>query len=102
MSCPGGTFKKFTKSYLRTLSLFYKEMPEVKVSDYGNGGKVQSHEQDLYTRLTVYSRVAQRCPEEGGLRRPSCSTTLSITMTRSMHARVGDSQLVNKLGDVEW
>ena len=33
MSCPGGTFKKFTKSYLRTLSLFYKEMPEVKVSD---------------------------------------------------------------------
>jgi hypothetical protein len=33
MSCPGGTFRKFTKSYLRTLSLFYKEMPEVKVSD---------------------------------------------------------------------
>jgi len=33
MSCPGGTFKKFIKSYLRTLSLFYDDMPEVKISD---------------------------------------------------------------------
>lgn len=33
MSCPGGTFKRFTKAYLRTLSLFYEEMPEVKLSD---------------------------------------------------------------------
>ena len=33
MSCPGGTFKKFIKSYLKTLSLFYDEMPEVKISD---------------------------------------------------------------------
>ena len=33
MSCPGGTFKKFIKSYLKTLSLFYDDMPEVKISD---------------------------------------------------------------------
>jgi len=33
MSCPGGTFKRFTKSYLKTLTLFYDEMPEVKISD---------------------------------------------------------------------
>jgi hypothetical protein len=33
LSCPGGTFKKFTKSYLRTLSLLCDEMPEVKIKD---------------------------------------------------------------------
>lgn len=33
MSCPGGTFKRFTKAYLRTLSLFYEEMPGVTLSD---------------------------------------------------------------------
>jgi hypothetical protein len=33
MSCPGGTFKKFTKSYVKTLALFYDDMPEVKISD---------------------------------------------------------------------
>jgi hypothetical protein len=33
MWCPGGTFKKFARSYLRTLSLFYEEMPEVEISD---------------------------------------------------------------------
>jgi hypothetical protein len=33
MSCPGGTFRNFIKSYLKTLSLFYDDMPEVKISD---------------------------------------------------------------------
>jgi hypothetical protein len=33
MSCPGGTFGTFIKSYLKTLSLFYDDMPEVKISD---------------------------------------------------------------------
>jgi hypothetical protein len=33
LSCPGGTFKRFTKSYLRTLSQLYDEMPEVRISD---------------------------------------------------------------------
>jgi hypothetical protein len=33
LSCPGGTFKRFTKSYLRTLALLCDEMPEIKISD---------------------------------------------------------------------
>ena len=30
---PGRTFHRFTRSYLRTLSLLCDEMPEVKISD---------------------------------------------------------------------
>jgi hypothetical protein len=33
ISCPGGTFHRFTRSYLQTLALFYDKMPEVRVSD---------------------------------------------------------------------
>lgn len=32
LSCPGGTFPRFARSYLRTLSLLCDEMPEVKIS----------------------------------------------------------------------
>ena len=31
LSCLGGTFHRFTRSYLRTLSLLCDEMPEVKI-----------------------------------------------------------------------
>jgi hypothetical protein len=33
MSCPGGSFHRFIRSYLRTLSLFYEKMPEVEISE---------------------------------------------------------------------
>jgi hypothetical protein len=33
MSCPGGSFHRFVRSYLRTLSLLYDEMPKVEINE---------------------------------------------------------------------